>query len=432
MKSRLLTRLRQIARPDQFMMLLARGFAIIALGRLLLFGMHTMLGRHLGADEYGRLSFAMSVATILAVVFSMPNATIRYFSAYLGRADWPRLAGFMNRILVLMFGLGFIATLCLIGLGLAGPTGPEQRFGLLLAAPMVLPLSAAMWQVSVLRALRRLRESLVPFEIVVPMAVAGLVVALNLHRAIDAVAVLTAAYLGVTLLGSGWIARHLPPAARQAMPVHETREWLRVSATTATSALARTSLARWDVVVIGLLLDMTETGIYSAAARLSLIGSVVLRVIDVVTGPLIAEAFHTGRHDEVRDVLWRGIVVSAVAGLPIFGVMILFPDLLLALFGPQYAAGANLVRILAVGQLVNALTGPVNQALVLSRHESLHARTLLLVNLASICALFALVPWLGATGAALAATFSTILLNGLFFLYAWRLLLRPTPAEPLT
>lgn len=55
--------------------------------------------------------------------------------------------------------------------------------------------------------------------------------------------------------------------------------------------------------------------------------------------------------------------------LPIVGFMLIFPERLMWLFGEQFKSGANLLRIFALGQFVNVMTGCVGYLLSMSGHE---------------------------------------------------------------
>jgi O-antigen/teichoic acid export membrane protein len=49
--------------------------------------------------------------------------------------------------------------------------------------------------------------------------------------------------------------------------------------------------------------------------------------------------------------------------------MLIFPSFLMRLFGAEFAEGAALLQILAVGQFINAITGSVGFLLIMSGHE---------------------------------------------------------------
>ena len=59
-----------------------------------------------------------------------------------------------------------------------------------------------------------------------------------------------------------------------------------------------------------------------------------------------------------RLIFWPSLVLA--------GMLFAWPGLVLAAFGAEFEGAATVVRILAVGQLVNALTGPAGYLLLLT------------------------------------------------------------------
>ena len=91
----------------------------------------------------------------------------------------------------------------------------------------------------------------------------------------------------------------------------------------------------------------------------------VLGAVNQLAAPMMARAFHGGREAEVGGILRRAMLWSALGSLPLFLVMFFFPEALLGLlFGQSFEGSADLLRVLALGQFVNASTGPVGFALL--------------------------------------------------------------------
>jgi O-antigen/teichoic acid export membrane protein len=92
--------------------------------------------------------------------------------------------------------------------------------------------------------------------------------------------------------------------------------------------------------------------------------------------------------------------VSTGGALPVAGVMLVWPGELLSLFGADYEAGTFVLRALAVGQLINAATGPVGYALLMSGQERAFARITAGALALAIASHSVVIPLFGIEGAA--------------------------------
>lgn len=103
--------------------------------------------------------------------------------------------------------------------------------------------------------------------------------------------------------------------------------------------------------------DESGTGIFSAAYRLVMIAVTLLIVIAAWFGPRMARAYanndHQGLKMEIRQARW----FSVLGYLPFFLLCWFFGDHLLAMFGEAFRGSTDILLILCLGQLVNALTG---------------------------------------------------------------------------
>ena len=83
--------------------LIVRGGAwsllISATGAALSLGVHLLLARTLGGEEYGRYVFALAWMNVLLLVgkFELDTASVRFVGAYTGTEQWSFLRGFLQR-----------------------------------------------------------------------------------------------------------------------------------------------------------------------------------------------------------------------------------------------------------------------------------------------------------------------------------------------
>jgi O-antigen/teichoic acid export membrane protein len=91
-------------------------------------------------------------------------------------------------------------------------------------------------------------------------------------------------------------------------------------------------------------------------------------------------------------------------------VMLLAPWIL-KLFGQEFVAGTESLRILCIGQIINASTGSVGLILNMTGHEKYNVMSLSLGTGINLLLNLLLVPQFGLIGAAIAAATSMIVWN---------------------
>jgi O-antigen/teichoic acid export membrane protein len=97
--------------------------------------------------------------------------------------------------------------------------------------------------------------------------------------------------------------------------------------------------------------------------------------------------------------------------VPVATIIFVFPSFLLNLFGPEYPEALDSLRVLAIGQLINALCGPVLYILNMTGKEKDSQRIMLWVTLVNMVLNGILIPMLGILGAAIATSVSMSLWN---------------------
>lgn len=215
--------------------------------------------------------------------------------------------------------------------------------------------------------------------------------------------------VGAGLVTAAWIAWMLR-RVRPRVNAGETWKVLKSSNQYALSNILGMAYFRVDVVMISAIAGIYEAGIYAAAFKLVELVSKVA----VVAGRVFAPAIFKASHEPGKAY---GVLVSmmtrfmAIAGLvAAVAAFILAEDLVLLLFGDNYAASVPILRILA-GVMATRCMMVAMQLLMSSVDLHFQRVAALGVTVAAhVAANALLIPALGAEGAAWAALFSSTLL----------------------
>ena len=389
-----------------------RVFVLRGFGYALLFLAEARLAAQVGPAHYGTFSYALALAALLALVISLgwPAAIPRFLPEYLGTGEWGLVKGFLVRGTQLTLAVGAITA---AGLLFAARllSGSALAVSLAFAAVLVPVLAVLDVERRAFQGLKRPGASVFSEEVLLPGAFLLLVLATVPTTGAGALLRYSAVATTACVLNAVWVRRSLPDPVRSAASRFRTRYWLGITIPMVFGGIAQIVMNRTDVLMLGAMVGMQATGLYSAAHRLAMLNVFFLGAVNVVMAPLLAEAWHAGNHVRFNGLVRRAMLYSGAAALPLFLAMVLAPRVVLGVFGAGFGAGETLLRLLAIGQFINAATGPVGFALLMSGRERVFAITLGAAAALNVLGNVIAIPRWGAAGAAFVTMLSVATLN---------------------
>lgn len=369
------------------------------------------------AGEFGVYGLARSWMQVLGMTaaFGLPPTMLRYVPEYISSRDWKRLNGLLRfgRLWTLAGGTlvaaaGTIVLLCL-----------ELRISRtpLLIGLWAVPLFAlTQVQVQMIRGTHRIAAAFTPTFLVQPLlAIAASAAVFWGTGALtaDQSLYIVGGVLGcVFLLQELLLYRAVPAESHRAGCEQTPRTWLNVAVPLSVSAIALMILRESDILLVGMLRNSHEAGIYLAANRTARLCAFVLSAGSSLVGPMISPRFARGDIEGLRQLTRYAIHLIFWPALAVSAGIVLLSRPILGSFGEEYLAGRLPLLILLVGQLANAVTGPVSLLLSLSGHQRQSSRATVGSAVLSLVLSFALIPYLGMNGAALASTVSVAVCSG--------------------
>lgn len=151
---------------------------------------------------------------------------------------------------------------------------------------------------------------------------------------------------------------------------------------------------------LGALADTSAAGLYNIAQRLAGQLGLLLLVFSAITSPRFAAYYQSGAEEKLLALATNATRGLSLFGLPVALLFLLWPELLLGLFGEAFVAADSVLRILVLGQLVNLVTGPAGYLLAMTGNEDLLRNTLVITTLLTLLLSLLLIPAYGAIGAA--------------------------------
>ncbi len=169
------------------------------------------------------------------------------------------------------------------------------------------------------------------------------------------------------------------------------------------AALAATLAGSADLLILSVFGSSEEVGIYAVASRIAVLFALISVGVNGVVAPQFAQRAAARDSTALRRLSWKACGLTAVAGLPLLAVALLFPAPLLGLFGPEFIEGVLVLQLVVAGRYVNLISGPLGHLLQMAGFENTERNLLVGMAIAMICMAVPLTIAHGATGAAVAA-----------------------------
>lgn len=146
----------------------------------------------------------------------------------------------------------------------------------------------------------------------------------------------------------------------------------------------------------------SEAGLFRIAFQIIMALNLFMVAIEAALGPMIARSYAEGDRARIATVARKSIFMLLLISSPLLITILVVPEWILALFGPEFVAASPALRILALGQIVSLATGPVGVILLMTKHERWSLAHALIGAVVGGLLCWFLIPDLGMIGAALA------------------------------
>ena len=396
-----------------------RGMAVALLGSVLGGGLGfayaVAMARLLSQHDFGLLILAVNLlmAGSAVTVAGADYAAIRHVAA-------ARTPGAKRGAMVAPIRLAMTLNIC-VAAAVAVFAGPIARdllgqpdfARILRTAALILPLTVLAQMFSAcLSGLEHARGELVRKVIEQGGRIALGVLALSLGFGLVGAALGMAAAAGAAAVAVGFV-------LWRSLPRGGTTDTLGTGARAVVAfawpqAVANVATQLWAFAAVAILsrsADARTVGLFGAAFAIAQLPLLVYNAFTYRFSPAIARLWDRGEKaalDELLKSVTRWVAIFAV---PLYAIAIALPGPLLQIFGSKYRPAALALALMTIATLLNALSGPVERALIMTGRVKLEmgtnvTATVLLVGIAMV-----LTPRYGLTGAAVSVLLYTVVRN---------------------
>jgi O-antigen/teichoic acid export membrane protein len=171
--------------------------------------------------------------------------------------------------------------------------------------------------------------------------------------------------------------------------------------------------AKIDILMLGSMVGLSLTGIYSIAFFIGNIMEVIQRSVSQISVPLISNSWKENRLDIIEDIYKKSSINNAIIGILIFLCIWCNIDSLFSLMpkGDIFKQGKYVVFFIAVGRIVDMISGLNGEIITYSKYYKFGLIATIILALLTVVTNLIFIPIYGITGAALATALSILFFN---------------------
>jgi O-antigen/teichoic acid export membrane protein len=385
-----------------------------------------LIARALSQSDFGTiaLGFTLSTFAVTGITLGLPQAVTRYLPRYDTVED-------KRGVLVTAF---VVVVPAAVGMSLAVVLAAPYLATAVFETPDAVPVFRVFGLCVFLMAMKRLTIGTVrgmkqsaPKVLIENIATpltrlvaVGVVITVG-GTVIDFAWAYFVGWLVAAVLGSVYVFRWTPLFDFSVAARRRYRELASFSLPLLVTAVLALIFGNIDKLMLGFFRTPSEVGVYDVAYSLGKLLTTGLMAFNFVFLPIISEYHSDGRLTELRQLYLVVTKWVAVVTLPVFLLMLLFPNQLVGLtFGPKYSSGSLALRVLALGFFLHASAGLNRETLISIGHTRFLLYTSLFAAALNVTLNLLLIPTIGPLGAAIATTVTFLALNAIVSGYLFR------------
>ena len=172
-----------------------------------------------------------------------------------------------------------------------------------------------------------------------------------------------------------------------------------------------------NVIMLGIMSNDKQVGIYNIAYKIGSVGFLVIVSVSTIITPKMAELYGKGNLDQLKKLTHNSTRLIAFLSLPIVLCLILFSNYILSFWGTEVSSGETTLIIVSIGVLFSAMAGNVDQILNMTENQNIFRNITIFSFFVNLLLSYLLIPKYNIEGAATASLITNILINLLCLYY---------------
>lgn len=387
-------------------------FILKIIGAILAFVFNIIIARNLGEANTGIFFLVLSVCTIFAVIarLGFDNTLLKLVSAYSHQNDYLKLSTVVNYVTKYFILSGFIITIILFFnsqyISEFIFNKPEIIEPLKYLSFMIIPFGIVILYSQILKGLNEISLSISMQSILVPLlSILGVYFFLE-TKDVNSIILfylvsLSISGLLITYITKKKIGKHKDKDKEN---INITSEIFSSSINLYIVSILNLIITWSPIIILGILSSNRDVGLLGVASRVIMVMGFLLLAVNSVTARKFSSYGTEKNKEALKQLLNSSYKLLFLVSLPVFLLTIIFSKQILSVFGHSFTDAVVLLQILAFGQFISNITGPVGLMLMMTGNEVLVRNNVISVSLLNIILLPLLTIKYGVIGAAISIT----------------------------
>ncbi len=393
-------------------------FAGTLIGSVFRYLFHVVAARGLGPELFGLFFIGFAIFRVAQMVaeFGLPVGVVRYIAIFLKNSRSRLIKGTI--VISIKYGIFFsliIATILILFSGSFANyvfKNPPVNSVIKLFAIIIPFATVSTIIVSSIQGFKIVKYKVVVKELFEPLLrlillVVFLIMGLSLWGALYSY--LITAIVSIPL---SWfyLTKVFPPIkSKKVIPDFKTRKILGFSWPLMIVQFFSHSMLWIDTLMLGFFESPQLVGIYGAAHRTVLLGSIARTSFNSIFAPIISDLYNRNEFTNLENYFKTIAKWIFSINLGAFLFLILFAEKILGLFGSQFIHGTSSMIVLSIGWIVYSSAGSIGEMITMSGRSKLQLINMFSVLIINIIMNFVLIPKYGLIGAAISTSATMII-----------------------
>ncbi|MEZ9109836.1 polysaccharide biosynthesis C-terminal domain-containing protein [Vibrio cyclitrophicus] len=380
------------------------------------FFLNLLVARHLGAEESGYFFLSVTIVLLISVISRLgaDNAIVRFvamFKVDQNNEEIARLYGLLVRlVLPILFLSSFLVLYFSEFISEFIFNKPELSQVLMIMGLSVIPLSLSQLNGFFLQGAKHVVPAMLFNSGAMAITVLLSVFIIEPHSAVDVAKLyLLSSVVVFTLSAITW--RSKVKKVISFRPISSSSQ-LTVAMKSLFVIMLMSQVTQWaGQLMLGLWANSTDVALFATALNTAMLTSFILISVNAIAAPKFAAAYKSNDLASIEKTAINSSRLMTLMALPLIIFMLVFAERIMSLFGSEFVEAANILRLLALGQFINVITGSVGYLLQMTGHEAILKRNVIVASMIVLIGGPVLIPIFGIIGAAIVTSLSVATQN---------------------
>ena len=382
-----------------------------------LFVISVLLAKGLGAEKFGMYAVILSAAAVVSIPLSsgLPNLLTRETAISIESDKYELWKGLLLFAFFLVIIVSLIGGIGVLIYYFSSTTKNNNNFFYFVIVASIIPLMGLdRLRGSVMQGLGSPIISQVPESIIRPYSYlvfifVGLLFYKELTLSYAFIAYIISVFISF-IVGSILLNRMIAKRLNTIKPKFKIKYWFWSLFSLGGLSASQILIGNADILILGWLTSAKEVGVYKVALQGLALMVTAQTGIGAVLISKLSQAF---ARNDLKDIIYTSdisvliftiMITIAFIAIYLFGI-----DVVNLFFGLEYSFAIKILLILALGQIVNATTGPVIILLIMSKNEVSALISFLLGGFTMFFLAILLIPSYGTIGMAFASSLGVLI-----------------------